>query len=422
LQVFADGFPAPTYQWFANGAAVLDETNATLTITNDSPLTVTNNFFCRVSNPLGMFDSRTAVVTFTADTNPPTVMVLSSLDGTNLTVRFNEQVEANSAGDNFNYTIDPGFTISSVALQANQSDVLLGISPALAAGSTLQIMISGVEDLAGNMMIDTQVVVRAHVITYGCARYDLYLGLSTSDTALSGLLSAPNYPSSPSITRFKTSMELNTFDEFEGYGTRLTGFLLPPVSGDYVFYFHSDDNGQFSLSTDASPNNLTLICNEPVWSGRQTWVGEAGGGGRVGVASASGGAQANISGPINLTAGQMYYFEALMKEGGGGDNMGVNWKPPGGADPANGTPSIIPSEALASLADPVGQAANIKGVKVSFGVSGNQVTFSWPVQGFRLQSKSSLSAPGGWADVPNGATSPVTVTIGSGNQFYQLVQ
>jgi hypothetical protein len=29
-------------------------------------------------------------------------------------------------------------------------------------------------------------------------------------------------------------------------------------------------------------------------------------------------------------AGQMYYFEALMKEGGGGDNMGVTWKPRAG--------------------------------------------------------------------------------------------
>src|SRR4030095_13081496 len=150
-----------------------------------------SNFFCRVTNPLGMFDSRTAVVTFTADTEKPTVVVLSSPDGAALTVRVSEAVDPVSAGDSFNYSIGAGFTIDSVSLKANPTDVLLRISPAMAIGSTLTLMVSGVSDLANNTMVDTQVVVKAHVITYGCARYDYYLGLAASTVGISALTGAP---------------------------------------------------------------------------------------------------------------------------------------------------------------------------------------------------------------------------------------
>jgi hypothetical protein len=79
------------------------------------------------------------------------------------------------------------------------------------------------------------------------------------------------------------------------------------------------------------------------------------------------------------------------------------------------------NRALASLADPVAQAANVKGQDQRQRLR-QPITFSWQFPGYKLQSKPALGTPGGWVDVPNGATSPVTVTIGSGNQFFQLVQ
>ena len=35
-------------------------------------------------------------------------------------------------------------------------------------------------------------------------------------------------------------------------GTRLSGWLLAPLTGDYVFYMCSDDNGSLRLSPDSS--------------------------------------------------------------------------------------------------------------------------------------------------------------------------
>ncbi|HXG47502.1 MAG TPA: hypothetical protein VNO52_07755, partial [Methylomirabilota bacterium] len=58
-------------------------------------------------------------------------------------------------------------------------------------------------------------------------------------------------------------------------------------------------------------------------------------------------------GGIPLVAGQMYYFEALMKEGGGGDNLAFTWQAPGDPIPASGSPELGGAY-LATLADGTG--------------------------------------------------------------------
>ena len=41
----------------------------------------------------------------------------------------------------------------------------------------------------------------------------------------------------------------------------------------------------------------------------------------------------NTVGPIHLNAGQRYYIESYMREGGGADNFDLTWKTPGDASP-----------------------------------------------------------------------------------------
>ena len=98
----------------------------------------------------------------------------------------------------------------------------------------------------------------------------------------------------------------------EAYGTRLRGYLCPAVSGNYTFWIASDDNGELWLSTDETAANKVLIANVPVWTNSREW----------------GKYPEQQSTTINLTAGQRYYVEALMKEGGGGDNLAVGWRLP----------------------------------------------------------------------------------------------
>jgi hypothetical protein len=55
---------------------------------------------------------------------------------------------------------------------------------------------------------------------------------------------------------------------------------------------------------------------------------------------------------------------------------------------------------------------------LSFTIAGNQLTLSWLGNGI-LQETTGLSSPS-WTDVPGGASSPVTVTIGTGSKYFSL--
>jgi formylglycine-generating enzyme required for sulfatase activity len=92
----------------------------------------------------------------------------------------------------------------------------------------------------------------------------------------------------------------------------------------------------------------------------------------------------------------------------------VTGGPPGGwwDDPSTQSPSLgfRVAKAVATIIRPT----------LSVTKSGNQVTLSWSGTGFKLQQNTTLENAFGWTDVPSGMTSPVTVTIGSGNLFFRL--
>jgi uncharacterized delta-60 repeat protein len=140
------------------------------------------------------------------------------------------------------------------------------------------------------------------------------------------LTNSAKFPGSPDvvdkISIFETPMNFG-----DNYGQRLSGYLLPPITGQYTFYIASDDQGILYLSSDRSPANKVKIAQESGWVPPRTWTG--------GRPSAE-----NTSLPIRLEAGQAYYVEALHKEGGGGDNFGVAWQLPGGLPPENGSEPI----------------------------------------------------------------------------------
>ena len=151
-----------------------------------------------------------------------------------------------------------------------------------------------------------------------------------SGTAVSGLTSDADYPDNPDGSDLPTSFEAPT-NWADNYGTRMRGILHAPVTGLYTFWIASDDNGELYLSSDNTADNAALIANVPGWSSSRQWDKYA----------------AQQSSQISLQAGELYYIEALMKEGGGGDNLAVAWLVPGGAQ------EVIPGEYLSPY-DPSG--------------------------------------------------------------------
>ena len=124
-----------------------------------------------------------------------------------------------------------------------------------------------------------------------------------------------NFPDNPSSSMWADNFQ-SPAGRTDNYGVRGRAFITPPETGEYTFWVAGDDNCQLWLSTDDTAANATMIAQVASWSGVAEWTKEAG----------------QKSAPVSLVAGQKYYLEGLMKEGGGGDSLDVGWAGPGIGD------------------------------------------------------------------------------------------
>ena len=90
----------------------------------------------------------------------------------------------------------------------------------------------------------------------------------------------------------------------------MSGVLTATEDGTYRFFIASDDHGLLRISTDADPANAVRVAEQTGCCNNFTL--DDGG----------------LSGTVDLVAGNQYYMESLLKEGGGGDWMTVAWRMP----------------------------------------------------------------------------------------------
>jgi hypothetical protein len=225
------------------------------------------------------------------------------------------------------------------------------------------------------VLVQGPALIAADVFTPGFAKLEVYTNIT--GVLVDDLRNDPNgnYPGSPGETRYLAGLE-SPSNYGDNYGARVSGFITPPATGSYVFYISSDDAGEFWLSTDESPNNLELLAMEPQWNGVREWGLPV-----SNTASRNPDAPENVSAPRQLTEGQRYYFEALVKEGTGGDNLAVavaganDPVPQNGSAPVSGTwlgvvvPDTGASVQIAQQPTGVSSAAN-ENVTFTVGATG----------------------------------------------------
>ena len=114
---------------------------------------------------------------------------------------------------------------------------------------------------------------------------------------------------SEEMTKFEAPIDID-----DHYGTRMSGFICPPQTGNYTFWISSDDQGELWLSSDDNPDNVQLIAEVEGWTYPQVWDKYTG--------------QQSVE--IYLEEGKRYYIEALQKEHEGLDNLAVGWQWPNG--------------------------------------------------------------------------------------------
>uniref|UniRef100_A0A671QTX6 Beta-1,4-N-acetylgalactosaminyltransferase n=1 Tax=Sinocyclocheilus anshuiensis TaxID=1608454 RepID=A0A671QTX6_9TELE len=141
------------------------------------------------------------------------------------------------------------------------------------------------------------------------------------------------YPLFPNVRT--TISRLAVSPQWSNYGLRIFGYLHPEITDEYVFAVSSDDNSEFWLSLNESPENLQ----------RLVYVGETGNewtapGEYWKFAS-------QISKPVLLVKDMKYFFEILLKQNRGMDHLEIAWS----LNHDNGTFSVITSELLSLYED-----------------------------------------------------------------------
>lgn len=137
--------------------------------------------------------------------------------------------------------------------------------------------------------------------------FDNVPGIKLSD--VEGLA---RFPDNPDVVEKLTQLEVRS-SRADNYATLVRGYIEPPVTGVYRFYVSGDDETNFSLSSDRSAANATVVASVPSYSSVQQFDKFS----------------SQASPQIELTAGKLYYFELRHKEGIGGDHFSVAWDGPG---------------------------------------------------------------------------------------------
>ncbi len=203
--------------------------------------------------------------------------------------------------------------------------------------------------LALGGFIATEIVAPAAPKLYpGLAQLDYYLNIG--GTAVADLTGNAKYPNHPDLVTFASSAQ-SQCSYGDNYGLRMRGLFTPGADGDYTFYISGDDNIELWLSTDENPANAVLVAREPEWNDCKQWVlaDRRDTVNHTPVNPAQ--TQLNISVPVSLVGGHSYFFQALLKEGGGGDGVGVNVASATDTPPANGEETRLKAGVLSVLAD-----------------------------------------------------------------------
>ena len=119
----------------------------------------------------------------------------------------------------------------------------------------------------------------------------------------------------PPPTEESTLAILDTpVDSDDHYSQWVRGWLIPPTTGDYLFWIASDDRGELRLSPSADPAEAVPIANVPYFTGHLVWNKYP---------------EYQESDAVTLHANTPYYFEAFMTEWDGGDALSIAWSGPG---------------------------------------------------------------------------------------------
>ena len=192
---------------------------------------------------------------------------------------------------------------------------------------TLQVVAtdSGSIPLSGTGYVTINIITNTTPFAPGLATFATYESIG-SGMLVVNMTTNSHWPRDADLELPLTSFETPA-NRADNYGGAVRTCLIVPISGSYRFWIASDDNSElwFSGSTNgAGISRIAYISGSTGYTGQREWTKFA----------------TQRSGAIYLTAGQGYYIEARMKEGGGSDHLSVAWSGPATDNQTNVIPGM----------------------------------------------------------------------------------
>jgi hypothetical protein len=387
------------YQWQVNGVDILGANSSNYFIPQTSLNDSGRTYHCIITVP--GYASRTsadALLTVQEDNLPP--QALKALGGQTLdTVRvsFSEPMDPISAQDPANFTLSGGLSVLGVSIDTTGTNVTLTTSPQT-EGTFYTLTITNVTDTTGlPIASDTTLTFTSFALAVGFLQQEIYLGVpgtNVFDLESTDKFALGQYDSLAALSQFAAPQNAG-----DNYGQKVSGYLIPPASGTYVFYIASEDSSELRLSASSDPTTKTTVASVDGRTAPQEWNKYP---------------ATQSSPPIGLEAGHRYYIEAVHKAGTGNDHLTVGWTTPS----QSGQIQIIDGQFLASFINP-----DTTPPKLSIMRQSTNVVVSWPLANKDYVLEASMALPAtNWSAVsqPAGTNeSSYSVTLpSSGNQNY----
>jgi hypothetical protein len=408
LTVAADGGIPMSYQWFRDEAEIPGATNATLLL---SPVRLNQGgaYTVRVSNTSGPVMSNPAILTITPDTVKPRLVSGSlGVDPTVLTVSFSEWIDAASVDlDNLQVTsVQGGAGLAILSFQVVNGTNLVLTTSLRTPGSGYRFIASGIRDLAetpneiepGSQLVFIPVFAVNEETTWKFfdAGGDPSGDWKAADyDESSWLLGAPVFlaynaapPALVDGAPVRTEMNWNSKVIFFRNSFQMPG----PVEGASIQLRPLIDDGAIFFLNGVEIFRLGMPAGATGTSTDR--------------ASRTAGERGVFEGPFTILPATL---APALREGNNVIAVSVHQ--------VNDTSSDLTFALEMDLT--LTSLPLIDRVELSIERSGDNVTISWQGGGLRLQQRGSLTT-GDWANVPNGDTSPVTLAIGAGTQFFRL--
>ncbi len=148
FSVTLDHMIGATFQWLRNGTNVPGATNALFNVGTVGLNDNSNRFQCFIANAYGSTNSTEAVLTVLPDTTRPTILTVGNIGEPQVVfVVFSEAVEAATATNALNYTINNGISVVRATFGPDSRTIIL-TTTTIPAGLTNTLTVNNVRDRA----------------------------------------------------------------------------------------------------------------------------------------------------------------------------------------------------------------------------------------------------------------------------------